>query len=279
MKRSFFCLLLSPTVASAGTAYDLTVRPLDQSTLASVAAPAVTDDLGRPVQSVAPYFVADGKVRIGAPTARTVYLFKDTLLYKIDAPAQSVDVLKHATLSEVAQHYADILRQLQSAAASAPPDQRAETERKVADMKLASERMRPPTPTYTVTVRTDTVDGHDCRIWEERENDVKRLEVCVAPTASIPGGADILAGMKTLGQFRQGANFALGVEFGLGSWWPDIARLGGVPLAVREYKYDIAISQTTLTGIHTGVPAGTLLDTPAGFRVQDAPAYMQWNVR
>jgi hypothetical protein len=85
--------------------------------------------------------------------------------------------------------------------------------------------------------------------------------------------------MKTLSQFRQGSNFAFGVDFGLSEWWPDIARLGGVPLLIREYKYDSVVSEILLTAIRQGVPKASLLDLPDGYQVQDGPDYAQWYLR
>jgi hypothetical protein len=101
----------------------------------------------------------------------------------------------------------------------------------------------------------------------------------VAPTASLTGGAEILNGMKTLSQFRQGANFALGVDFGLGEWWPDVASLGGVPLLIREYKYDSVVSEVMLSGMRSGVPGAQPFDLPEGFPLQDGPEYVQWYAR
>lgn len=273
--RLLVALLLTPVMASAGVAYDVTVQSVDQSNMAPVSptaldvAPAVTR-----------YFVEDGKVRIGGAAAKTVYVFKDRTMYVIDNASRTVHVLKHATLSQVAAHYADAVTQLEDAAASAAPAERAAAQRKADEMKDVSDRMRRPVPhEYRVTVRFEAVDGHACRIWEELENDVKRLELCVAPTAALLGGADIIGGMKTLSQFRQGSDFALGVDFGLADWWPDFAGLGGVPLLIREYKYDSVISEVKLTSISQGVPSAKLLDMPDGYRVQDGPDYDRWYVR
>jgi len=138
---------------------------------------------------------------------------------------------------------------------------------------------RPVPRDYRLTARFESADGRACRIWEERENGAKRLELCVAPLASVQGGADIVNGMKTLSQFRQGSNFAFGVDFGLSEWWPDIAHLGGIPLLIREYKYDSVVSEVLLTAIRQGVPKASLLDLPDGYQVQEGPDYAQWYVR
>jgi hypothetical protein len=130
-----------------------------------------------------------------------------------------------------------------------------------------------------VTVRFESVDGRACRIWEEREKEAKRLELCVAPSAGVPGSVEILNGLKTLSQFRQGSDFAYGIDFGLSEWWPDFATLGGVPLLIREYKYDSEVSETMVSAIRPGVPAGTQFDLPDGYAVQEGPDYTQWYLR
>ena len=270
------CALLAiPVIADAGVLYDVEVRPLDQTNmaLASPGAPPVA-----PV--VTQYYSDDGQVRVGGPNAKMAYLFKDGIMYAIDNPSRAVHVLKHATLTQVSAHYTDAVKQLEAAAAGAPADQRDEAQRKAADMKAVSDRLLQPVPRdYRVTARFESADGRACRIWEERENGTKRLELCVAPLASVQGGADIVNGMKTLSQFRQGSNFAFGVDFGLSEWWPDIARLGGVPLLIREYKYDSVVSEVLLTAIRQGVPKASLLDLPDGYQVQEGPDYAQWYMR
>ncbi|MGO8828331.1 MAG: hypothetical protein ACLQT5_03725 [Steroidobacteraceae bacterium] len=268
-------LLLSPVLVNAGVIYEVTVRAVDQTNLApdSPTAPA-------PTPVAREYLVEDGKVRAGGAHAKTVFLFEDQTVYVIDNPARTVRVLKRVTLRQVAAHYADVVKQLEEAAASAPPQERAEAQRKAADMREISDRMRQPVVhEYRVTVRSESVDGHACRIWEERERDAKRLEICVAPASALPGGAEILNGMKTLGQFRQGSMVALGVDFGLSEWWPEFATLDGVPLLVREFKFDSLISEVTLTGIRQGVPSASLLNLPDGYQVQDGPDYVQWYMR
>jgi hypothetical protein len=270
--RRVFVLLLIPVLANAGVGYQIAVRPVDDNNMAlaaPMAAPVVTQ-----------YFVENGKVRVGDKNAKMVYLFKERTMYVIDNVSRTVHVLKHATLNQVATHYADAVKQLEDAAANASPDERVAAEQKAADMKAVSDRLRQPVPrAYRVTVRFESVDGRACRVWEERESDAKRLELCVAPTATVPGGADILSGMKTLSQFRQGSDFAFGVEFGLSDWWSDIASLGGLPLLVREYKYDSVVSEVMVSAMRQGVPSASQLDIPDGYQVQEGPDYAQWYMR
>ena len=271
MKR-VCALLLLPVLADAGALYDVAVRPVDDTNMSATGAS------GSPV--VTKYYAEGGNVRVGGPDAKVVYVFKDKTMYVIDNPAHVVHVLKHATLSDVAAHYADAVRQLENAAAAAPPDQRDAAEQKAADMKAVSDRLRQAVAhDFHVTVRFESVDGHACRIWEEREGGVKRLELCVAPVNTVPGGPEILSGMHTLSQFRQGSNFAFGVDFGLSEWWSDFASLGGIPMLVREYKYDSVVSEVMLSSMRSGNASAHVFDAPEGYQLEDGPDYAQWYLR
>ncbi len=276
--KLILALLMGPTLANAGVVYDMAVRSVNQSTLEMAVSAEAAGPGSSPV--VTQYIVEDGKVRVGGPSAKTVYIFKDKTMYAVDHTSRIIHELKHATLSEVAAHYADSVKRLEDAAAGASPDDRAEAQRKASDMKDVSERIRQPVQRqYRVTSRFESVDGRACRIWEESEKDAKRLELCVAPGNTVPGGADILNGMKTLSEFRQGSNFAFGVEFGLSEWWADVAKLGGVPILVREYKYDSQISEIMLTAMRQGPQGAGPFGMPEGYQVQEGPDYAQWYVR
>jgi hypothetical protein len=267
--RYAFALLFCPAIGAAGVTYDFSVQEIDQLNMASTAA-----GVSAPAPLVTRYFVDHGRVRIGAAGAKTVYLYEDQTVYAIDDASRSIRVLKHATLSQIAAHYADAVSRLEQAAEAAPPQDRAEAQRKASDLKAASERLQKPVPReYAMTVRFESVDGHACRIWEEREGEVKRLELCVAPTAALPGGDELLNGLNLLGAFREGGTRALGVDFGLSDWRPDLLHLGGVPLLIREFRYGSLVREVTLTSIRAGEPAASLWALPEGYRLQEDPGY------
>ncbi len=113
--RHVAALFLSPVLANAGVVYEVAVRAVDQTNMApdSPAAPA-------PMPVVREYFVEGGAIRVGGAHANTVFVFKDQTIYVIDNPARTVRVLKRVTLRQVAAHYADVVKQLEEAAASAP---------------------------------------------------------------------------------------------------------------------------------------------------------------
>ena len=267
--RYAFALLVCPVIARAAVSYDLGVQPIDQSNLAPASAAA-------PASRVTRCFVENGKVRLHDADAKTTLLLEEGAVYVIDEAARVVRVFKHATLRQVSAHYADIVRQAELSADNAPPEDRAAAQRRAADLREESERLLRPVPRdYSMSASFGAVDGHACRLWEERERGEKRLEICVAPVAAVPGGADILNGMKTLSEFRQGSMWALGVDLGVSDWWPDVAHLGGVPLSIREFKYGALIGETTLTSIHPAAAAESW-DLPEGYRLEDSSDSTAW---
>jgi hypothetical protein len=89
---------------------------------------------------------------------------------------------------------------------------------------------------FRKTDQIESVDGHDCRIWEEHDGNAKRYEFCVAPLGAVPGGKDTLRGMQTLSQYAQGAAFALGVQYRSQRWWQGFDMLGGVPISAIAHS-------------------------------------------
>jgi len=267
--------LESPGVARAGVVYELSVQPVQQS----LTTPASPSD-SAPAPVVTEYFVDHAAVRIGGPAAKTVFLFKGKTMTVLDTTEHIGHLLQRATTAEFLKHYAEEVSLLKEAATRAPSDEREAAEQKAASMQAISDRLQTPIERdYKETARFDAVEGRACRIWEERENGAKRLEICVAPAARVPGGAQILAGMKTLSEFHEGGQFAIGVDFGFSDWWPDFALLGGVPLLIHEFKYDSIVTEIALKGIRDNPSPPPSLETPADYRMQDGPDYAQWYVR
>jgi hypothetical protein len=76
--------------------------------------------------------------------------------------------------------------------------------------------------------------------------------------------------MKNLCRYIFGAGVAFGVEFGPPDVWPQIEKLGGVPLRIREFKDGAAISESTLTSVHKGPVDPTLFEVPEGYSRKDS---------
>ena len=251
MRQVFALVFLLPACACAGTSYVVSHRTLG--------APGAS-------ASVAQYFVEDGKVRAGGLDARTTYLFKDSKVYVIDNAAHSIQVVTSALVAQAADKMDQRAAKLADSATSLPPEKRAVLDKMAADMKALNDSRRVPVPRdYRRTERTETVDGHSCRIWEATEWNKKRYEFCVAAVTAVPGSSGILRGMQVLSQYWQGSIFALGVKLGNAEWWTGIAGLQGLPILIREFKDAATVSETVLSSIQDGVRGGSLFDLPQGY--------------
>jgi hypothetical protein len=253
--RLIFGLALISGAAHAGVVYDLEEHSVNGG---------VT-----PPPELLQFTVQDDKVRVVAFDG-TITIVRDQTIYQINSPSRSVEAIKYATLSQLTARYANMGKQFEDALATASPDQRAWLEDMAREMKEEIERISQPMPRkYQITDRSESVDGHECRIWEERENGTKRLELCVASLTTTPGGAEILGGMKSLSQYWHGSPIALAAELGPGPWWTGIETLGGVPILIREFKDDAPIREAQLTAIHVEVPAASLFELPDGYSVHE----------
>jgi hypothetical protein len=248
-------LMLVPFAATAGTSFDMTARDLTHPG----AAPYVTR-----------HFVENGQSRIDMADG-VVALFKDQSIITLDPKTHTVRINSEATRDRTLARMAAQLDALRGKAATLPGDQRAKMEAGATFMQsFQLETYRTIPREYTVTPRSEVAGGHECRIWTETEKGAKRLELCVVRFDVIPGGDEILAGMKTLSEYPAfGSLLALGVQFGYGEWWSGISGLEGLPILVREFEQGRPTSEFSINNVHQGVPVGGLLDIPKDYQPQE----------
>ncbi len=258
MKYRFILALLSlPALANAGVTYQMTTQSFGRLG----GGPSSSD-----------YVVQGDKIRINASDGKTVFIFRDESIYVIDSVARSAQVLRHATLEESARQLHESVKRLEALAASAAPDRRAMSEQAAAMTKdIEERRRRQVTRDYRMTDRMEKSEGRACHMWEEWEQDAKRLELCVVPAPAFPGGADVLVGMKSLSPYLHGSVFAVGVEFGPVSGWSGIEGLGGVPVIVREFQGGQMVHETRLTRFRADYVKASAFEVPEGYPVQEGP--------
>jgi len=257
-------LALANTAANGAVTYELTSRTMGASSL--------------PPYTIR-FRVQGDAIRVEAPSGEVTLLHGGTL-YRIDTKAKTVMILPGMTLSNEEKSLREHAEQAADEAAKAPGDSHAQQA-----TEIIKQISQPPQVKvdFQPTDRSEAVEGRVCRIWEERENGTKRLELCVVPTASLPGGDEILAGIKAMCQYIHGSLFAIGVEYGRLDPWPGIQSVGGVPVLVREFKNgalsigadahreEARVTETTLTASQPMQPDATLMEIPAGYQVQALP--------
>ena len=251
MRHGLMLLALIPLGADAATSYVVTNKLLSPPRIES---------------SVAQYVVQGSAVRAADLDARIIYLFEDGKAFVIDHASKAIEVVTSATVARAADRMDERVAAVKDAAAKLPADKRAVLDKMAADMQALNDSRRVAVPReYRVTARSESVDGHACRIWEVFEYQTKRFEFCVAPMPAIAGSAELLKGMHVLSGYWQGSIFALGVKLGNTGWWREIADLRGLPILIREFNGGSAISETTLTSIHSAIRVASMFELPRGY--------------
>jgi hypothetical protein len=250
MRKMLLALLFPavPALVHAGTAYDMTVHVLAPS-----APPSGTNH----------YFAEDGKVRFVTMDGKAIVIAKDKTIYTLDTVARTVMTLD-LTLDQMNASLNASSARLRDVFANEPSEQR----RTANQLSEAMERQQKPQASdYVLTGSSESVGGRTCQVWERSENGIRRRQICVAPVDEVPGGTDILAGMKSLSELYGGSVSALGIGFGVSPWWSSIESLHGVPLLIREFdpKGTAASYEVTFTGIHVEPKNPALFDIPEGY--------------
>ncbi|HME37786.1 MAG TPA: hypothetical protein VKG63_02400 [Steroidobacteraceae bacterium] len=245
-------MMLVSSVAAAGTSFDMTARDLLYPSME----PSVTH-----------HFVQNGQTRIETADG-VAALFRNQSIITIDPRSRTVRINNGATRDRTLTRMVAQVDALRRKAVTLPADQRAKMEEQATYLEnLRLETYKTISREYTVTRRSEVVDGHECRIWRETENGAMRLELCMVPVGELPGGDEILAGMKTLSEFPAfGSVAAVGVELGYGEWWPGIDSLVGLPILVREFEHGDAAFESTISNVRSGVPVGARFDIPQGYQ-------------
>jgi hypothetical protein len=254
--RCSLILLLIPALAHADARYTMASR-----TASGLSAPIVVE-----------YLVAKEVVRVGASEAQRYQLFKDGTIYFVDTASRSVQTVPDATLNRIRQLMAEQVKKMEDTASKAPPDGREMAERAATMMKEVNQARWKDVPRdFRETSRSETAAVGPCRVWEEFEQGIKRLELCVAPTGAVPGGADILRGMRILSEYLHGSAVAFGVDFGSADVWPRIEALGGLPVIIREFKDGAAVSEMTMTAAREVFKGAKLLEVPSDYLRKEGP--------
>jgi hypothetical protein len=123
------------------------------------------------------------------------------------------------------------------------------------------------------TGRSESVAGFKCTIWEVTLDGEKHQELCSTPASALPGGAEVLATMKEIGEMMEGLTAGLGpmAQRSAREEWKDVAKIGGVPILTRDFDGGKASSEMRLAVIRREpVPASTF-EVPAGYKQRTMP--------
>lgn len=227
-------LILSPCLARGGVSYDV-------SSWTSALSPEISPYISH-------YQVQDGNVRMADDRTKLVTIFrKDWKRISVDSTAGISVVQTNATNQWLVKHY--------------------EADAYLSRMVPALQE--PPFIAAALTGRSERVFGLACRVWKLAEYNGNALEICVAPSSSVPGGNEILGGLETLSAFHDTALYGIGIGLRpLQDWWTTLKRLDGVPIRFREFRGALVVSEMTLFDVREEKVCPGAFEAPMEYKVR-----------
>lgn len=249
-------------LAHAGVAYEMSSRDL-----------TVVD--AKPVLTRG--YAQDGRLREeeGEGWSAVVITTAQALIV-IDTSARTYRLMDQETLMrmgarERASHEKNVAKR-----AELPPNVREMLEQVDANTQQALVMEKRP-PDFRETDRHEIVAGFACSIWEYYWKGSKEAEYCIAPAASIPGGAEWMAALRAEGELYTNAGRWLGDPARL-LFAPILpqaeapSRLSGILLMSRTFRHGKAVSENRVTTARVEPLRGDLFAVPKGYERQPAAA-------
>lgn len=250
--RSLF-LLISMCVATeafAGTYLEMT-----EKSLTDTKAPTKTNKI----------WAQDAKMRIDSEANSAI--FRDQKIYAIDHANKRYTVLDKAMMDRTGEKIAAAKKQMETQMAQMPPEQRAQMQKMLdqsGGMGAKAARQLKQTP------RNEEVAGKPCSIWEVTQDSAKVQELCVAPTGSVTGAAELLATFKDISKLFEGMQGSMQQSDPMASW-RELEQVKGVPVLTREYEGGKAIRETRLVTARSEPVNPKSFELPAGYKAESVP--------
>ncbi len=116
------------------------------------------------------------------------------------------------------------------------------------------------------TSRTESSGGRACTVWEITVDGVKVRELCVIPADSVPGGAQILADMRQIGELIGERGLGETLQGSVAHSWTDLGLVDGIPILSRSFVSGHAAVEIQITAVRTEPVPFTAFDVPPGFK-------------
>ncbi len=116
------------------------------------------------------------------------------------------------------------------------------------------------------TSRTESSGGRACTVWEITVEAVKVRELCVIPADSVPGGAQILADMRQIGEIIDEMSLGETPQDSVADSWSDLDRVNGIPVLSRSFEGGQVTVEIQVTAVRSDPVPFTAFEVPAGFK-------------
>jgi hypothetical protein len=220
-------------------------------------------------------YAQDGRLREeeGEGWSSVVITTAQTVI-TINIPARSYQLMDEETLTRIGTRERASYEKNVSQRARLPAKVRAMLELVDEQTQRALAMEKQPLD-YRATDQHEVVAGFSCSIWDYYWRGSKEAEYCIAPPASIPGGAEWMAALRAQGDFYTNAGRWLGDPARLlfASTLPQAeapSRLNGVLLMSRTFQRGKAVSETRVTTERVEPLSSDLFVVSKGYERQPA---------
>lgn len=199
-----------------------------------------------------------------------IAILKDKSLYVLDPKDKTYRVLDKATVERMSNKLAEARKKMDAQLAAMPPERRAMVEKMMGKAGTGPAAATARKRDVQSTVRTETVAGRKCSVWEVHVDGAKDQELCVVPPASIPGGDEMIGTLREVGELFKSftQNFG-GRRDKSSSAWSDLEKVGGLPILSRDFDNGKATSETRLSAARAEAVPGSAFEVPAGYKQQE----------
>jgi hypothetical protein len=200
-------------------------------------------------------------------------IFKNKTIYALDPEKKTYTMVDKATVDRMGGQLADARKKMEAQMANMPPEQRAMMEQMMKQMGGGAPGGKLPKRDVKSTGRSESVAGFKCTIWEVTVDGQKDQELCATPASAIPGGTEVLAVMREIGEMMQGLSEGLGpmARRTANEEWKDVAKIGGVPILTRDFEAGKPSSETRLAVIRKESVPASMFEVPAGYKERKMP--------
>ena len=224
--------------------------------------------------AVAIAYAQDGKLRIErGENSRFVSIQTRQAAIDIDTSTHSYHMRDQDELTRLGAEQ-KALQEKSAAERAAPPANGSSDLATMLDRVNSSTEenlaLQKQTPDFRATDRHDAVDGHSCAIWEYYWKDKKEEEFCIVSPKLIPGGAEWIAALRSVGDFYDNACQWLGdpgrlLLAPMRAQAEAPSRLGGIPFLTRTFREGAVASESRVTTVRVEPLDPVLFEVPKDY--------------
>lgn len=252
MRRSVFLAVLA---ATSSTAYAGSVMEMQSRDLANAGAAPTT---------VVTY-AQDGRMRVEPKPGDAVMIFKDDVIYNLNAKDRNYTAIDRAAMKRMAEKINPALKQMQEQMAKMPPEQRAQMEKMMGN-RMPGMSARAPQE-IRKTGRTGKAAGHACTYVEVLAGGVLEDEYCVVAPGALKGSQELIESAKKIAAFMQEMLTSLDSPWvrEMAERQPNFDKLGGIPVMSRHFSDGKPVHESTLQSLRAESLPAALFEIPAGY--------------